>query len=223
MNVLTGGETEGLAVDVHLLIALAVQPHLDPPRVFEPWRVVAEGRQVEVRTELGVRAFEKIQVEGRRDAFGIVVGGVQAIRVLLEIDPDQQRAAVPENTGDPAQEGGRIAAGEVADRRSREETDATGTAGNARIGQAEAPCIVRTHGRDVERRIILGQGLGALQEKIARDVDGGVLGEIGQGIQQRPDLDAGAAAELDQMRAGTDQPGDLVCPCSRMPISVRVG
>ena len=55
---------------------------------------VGEGRQVEVGLELAVHAAQQVQGELGGDARRIVVGVVQAARVLFEIDPEHQGAAV---------------------------------------------------------------------------------------------------------------------------------
>jgi hypothetical protein len=71
----------------------ADQLHLDAPFTYVVEGPVPETGEVEVAADLAVDAREKVQIEGGSDALLVVVGGVQNVVILLEIDTDEK--AVP--------------------------------------------------------------------------------------------------------------------------------
>ncbi len=87
------------------LCARADEVHLDAPVARVVDRLVPEGGEVEGAAELAVDAGEQIEVEGGRDAGGIVVGADQGARVLLEVDADDQPAARRQGGAEDARAG----------------------------------------------------------------------------------------------------------------------
>jgi hypothetical protein len=76
---------------------------------------VVEALGLEVGAELAVDDAQDVAVEGGRDAGGVVVRGLDAARVLDEVDAEQQRAVRPEQAADAAQEPAPGSGPEVAD------------------------------------------------------------------------------------------------------------
>jgi hypothetical protein len=58
--------------------------------------------EVEVGRELAVDAGEEVEVEGRGDAAGVVVGALEHGGVLAQVDADEQAAVVADEGGDVA-------------------------------------------------------------------------------------------------------------------------
>src|SRR5690606_23643487 len=54
------------------------EPHFDPAVSLVVRRMVLEGAGIEIGAELAVQTNEHVQVERRRDAFGVVVGEFEA-------------------------------------------------------------------------------------------------------------------------------------------------
>src|SRR5512143_2336591 len=86
------GEMEALARNPYVLLGEAHQMHFDAARHWIVERVVAEARRLEVGVQLAVEAVEEIEVEGCGDAGRVIVGGVQPLGILLEIESDEQAA-----------------------------------------------------------------------------------------------------------------------------------
>ena len=78
MDGLARAEAEAAAAHVDVLLAPADQVHLDAAVARIVDRLVPEGGEVESAAELAVDAGEQVEVEGGRDAGGIVVGAERA-------------------------------------------------------------------------------------------------------------------------------------------------
>ena len=87
-------EFELFAAQLDGLALQADQIHLDPLHLHIVGGVMDEGVQVEVGAQFAVGAQQDVLVEARRDAGGVVVGGMQPRRVLHQVDADQQAAAI---------------------------------------------------------------------------------------------------------------------------------
>ena len=93
---------------------------------FDPaFGLVVEGQvlepiDVEIAVELAVDAFEEVEVERGGHPGSVVVGGLEDVRLLLQIDADQHFASRPEDArvvGEKSDGGIRL---EIADRRAGE-------------------------------------------------------------------------------------------------------
>ncbi len=132
--------------------------HLDAPERGVVERVVAEAAQVEIAAQLAVDAREQVQVERRGDAARVVVGRVQDVGVLLQVDADQHRALRPDLGTRHAQEGLRLRRRQVADGRAGKIDHAA--TGNARApaasgissGREKSPCTGRSSSQGKRRR-----------------------------------------------------------------------
>ena len=86
-------ETEPGRPDVGGLVGEADEVHFDPPLPRLVEGVVAEAVEAEVAAQLAVNAGQQVQVEVAGDAGRVVVGGVQQVRVFLQVHADQDAAA----------------------------------------------------------------------------------------------------------------------------------
>src|SRR5580692_12728935 len=94
----------------------AHQVHLDARRDVVPSRDVPKSVEIEAASELAVDPREKVLVERRGDAGGIVVGGQEQIHALSQIGAKQERGPGPEGFAKAAQKSRRFAVLQVADR-----------------------------------------------------------------------------------------------------------
>src|SRR6266516_5654598 len=81
------------AGDVHELRVLALQVHLDAAQDRVVEGLVAEALHLEIPRELAIDPVQQIEVELRRDALEIGVGGIQSGFFLLEVHADQKDSA----------------------------------------------------------------------------------------------------------------------------------
>ena len=82
-----------------------------------------EGAKIEIGAELAIDARQQIEIEFRRDALGVVVGGVENLRILHQIDADHEQRARAQHAAGMAQEFARLVRLEIADGRARKEAD----------------------------------------------------------------------------------------------------
>ena len=101
---LAGAEFDHAARHPHLLPLLAGEMHLDAVALGIVEGVMAEACEIEVAVELAIDAREQVEIELRRDAGGVVIGGVEDAGVLHQVDADDQRRAAPEHAPGVAQE-----------------------------------------------------------------------------------------------------------------------
>ena len=169
--------------------------HLDAPghRVVEG--VVAEPVQVEVAAELAVDARQQVQIERRSHALGVVIGGVQDVRVFLQIDADQHGAARTDLAARHLEEGLGFVAPQVADRRAREVDDATRVTPVGR--DAERMREVGGDRNDAELRKLAAQARHGRAQCVGRYVDRHV-DRRRERIDQESRLQALAAAVFEQ-------------------------
>src|SRR6185503_11074714 len=127
---------------------------------------------------------------------------MQHSHVLATIDPEYQRAIMADRHAHAPEECDGLCRMEVPDRRAREERDATyarcGGGKHERCGEIGA------HGMHRETRIVFAQSVRYPLELLARDVDGHVRHRLVERIEEHANLDARAAAVLDERgsRAG---------------------
>ena len=204
MDALALAEDEGPAGDGDGLGGEAADVDLDAAldRIVEG--LVGEAGGIEGGAELAVHAAQQVEGEGGGDARRIVVGVVQAPRVLAQVDAQHQRAAVAQQGTRAAQEGGRLSRFEIADGRAGKKAEARRAVHVGRQGLQGH--VVGAHRLDAEPRIVAAQAGRGGVEMLARDVDRHVGREVGHRLEQQPRLDAGAAAELDQGAARPGQP-----------------
>jgi len=124
VNGFAAAELDRLAADAHLVPDQADEMHLDPALVLIVEGAVAEIRRVERAGKLAIDAQEQVEVERRRDALAVVIGAVEHIRVLDEIDADDEQRAWAEHRGGMAQQRGSLVRLEIPDRGARKEADA---------------------------------------------------------------------------------------------------
>ena len=102
--------------------AARAQAHLDPLPLAVVEGAVLEGLGVEVGAEPVVQHAQDVAVELGRDARRVVVGGVEARRVLHEVDADQEaRRRGASTRGRAAEERGQLVGVQVADRAGEEQ------------------------------------------------------------------------------------------------------
>ena len=89
--------------------------HFDAPGNGVVERDMAEAVEIEIGRQLAVDPAQQVEVELRGDALGVVVGGVQPLRILFQVDTDQHRAAAARELPRALQENQRFRRGQVAD------------------------------------------------------------------------------------------------------------
>src|SRR6185369_3829558 len=94
------GKMELAVAEVDDLLTFAQQMHLDARSLVVVDRAMLPARQIEVRAKLAVRPHEHVEVELRGHAGAIVVGRFQDVAWFLEVDADDQPAAMPAKTRD---------------------------------------------------------------------------------------------------------------------------
>ena len=85
------------------LFRFADQVHLNAPIAHVVDCLVSPEREIEVCAELAVRANKQIQIKLRRNAGAVVIGSLQHGAVLLEVDADDQPAALPAEPANASQ------------------------------------------------------------------------------------------------------------------------
>src|SRR5690606_22332566 len=114
-DVLAAFDRDFLIADVHTLILLADEVHLDAAHVFDPNRGVLEDVVIEDGVELAVEMTKRVQVELGRHAGRIVVRPMEHARILAQIDADEQLALTSDQRADPSQQRLRFISLEVPD------------------------------------------------------------------------------------------------------------
>src|SRR5947209_5270149 len=104
MDRFAGAEIERAARDLHLLPFLAGEMHFDAMPLGIVEGMVAEACQVETAAELAVDAREQIEIELRRDAGAIIVGGIEDFRILHQVNADDKACAASQHAPGLAQE-----------------------------------------------------------------------------------------------------------------------
>src|SRR5437588_4014147 len=122
MDGLAGAEIESSPRYLDLLPLLAGKMHFDAVALGIIEGLMTETCQVEVTAELAIDAREQIEVELRRDAGAIVIGGIEDFRVLHQVDADDEACTSSQHTSGLAQERAGFVRLQIADGRSREES-----------------------------------------------------------------------------------------------------
>src|SRR5664280_1372880 len=104
MNGLAGAEVEALAGGLDLLALEAGEMHFDAVALAVEESVMLEAVEIEGATEFAIDAREQIEIERSGDAGLVVIGGVEDLGRLDQVDADDQRGAGAENLGRIAQE-----------------------------------------------------------------------------------------------------------------------
>ena len=76
--------------DRHLLRDVAAQVHLDLVHPLIVKGQVGEGGQVEAGLEFAIQALQQVEVKGRGDAGGVVIGRLKNVYRLSQIKAEQQ-------------------------------------------------------------------------------------------------------------------------------------
>ena len=197
------GGSAGVFGDVDALGVERLEVHLDAGFGGVPEGDVAEGREVEVGSEVAVEAGEDVAVEGGGDAGGVVVGGEEGgfvfVRAGAEVGAEEEGVAGEELGAEVAEDvaGGR--GGEVADAGTDVEGEGAGV-GEAVFGEGLAGVVgdltADGDAGDVGEDVFAGSvegGLGdvyGLVDDVSLMADGGSEEDAGLG--------GGACAELDE-------------------------
>src|SRR5512142_3380346 len=98
--------------------------HFDAMALLIVERVMLEGIQPESAPKLAVDAREQIEIEFGGHARGVIVGGVEHLHRLDQVDADNQLGAASEDVRGIAQESRCLMRLEIADGRTGEKPDA---------------------------------------------------------------------------------------------------
>src|SRR5689334_8588170 len=82
-----------------------------------------KARQIELAAELAIDALQQVEIEAGRHALCVVVGGLEAPRILVEVDAGDQSRAGAEDAGEMRQKAASVRRIEVADRGARKEAE----------------------------------------------------------------------------------------------------
>ena len=203
MDGFTGHEADLLSFEVQLAGRLADQVHLHPALVRVPARFVAKVLQGQVSPEFLVDPGEQVHVERGRQAVAIIVGPFQGRAVLCEVHADQEPAPRPRVARHFLEKFRRLAGHEVADGGTRK-VEGPPPFLRACFGQRHGPQVVGTKGKHLQGGVLLGDGLGGVQQMFAGDIDGHVARGLVHGIEQQPGLLAAAAAVLHEEDRGPE-------------------
>ena len=200
-------EREAVVADVDRVRLARDEMHLDAPghRVVEG--VVAEPVQVEVAAELAVDARQQVQIERRSHALGVVIGGVQDVRVFLQIDADQHGAARTDLAARHLEEGLRLIPPQIADGRAGEVDDTPRVAAIRRDAQRVRE--IRGNRHDAQAREFAPQALHRCAQRVGGDVDRHVHRRL-QRADQEARLQALAATVFQQRAAPAGDACDVL-------------
>ena len=206
MNALSGPEAERPRSYVDHLVVTADEVHLHPPEPLVIARPVLETFQLEIRTEFPVDAGEQIEIEGCRHTLAVIIGRLQNLPVLLEIDTDQQTTAGAGQPGKPGQHPDCLPGFIVADAGAREENDPWPF---QRPGQRHIGGKVRATGTHLEPGAFGREGGGRRAQMIAGDIDRDIAPRL-EAVEQASHLDAAATARLQQPAPAAAGGSDLL-------------
>lgn len=186
---------------------------------------MAEALDVEVGAELAVEAVQQVLVEGGGDAGGVVVGPKQHVRVLLEIEADQQQITVGASLAHAREQRARVVGAEVADGGAEEHDE---LAARRRLPRQvrdalDVLCHQAVHLEGGERR---ARARHQIAHGAVRDVDGHVARRVAaaqQVLEQDARLAAVAGAEIDHVErsAVTRRQRRDVGPVRRQELQLR--
>lgn len=89
MDRLAVPEIEAMPIDSYPLVLAADQVHLNTPNFLVIKGMMGKRRRIEIGTQLTIDARQEIEIEGGGDAVGIVIGGIEYLRVFFQIDTNQ--------------------------------------------------------------------------------------------------------------------------------------
>ena len=177
--------------------------HLDAVTLAIVEGVMAEAVEIEIGAELAVDAAQQIEIELRGDAGGVVIGGVEDRRSFTRSTPMISCAPGPRMLRGMAQERAASCGSKLPMVEPGKEADLrhAGDRGRQRERLGEI-------GRDRKHRklgkVRCASRLASLARKSPGNVDRHIGRDLAQRCEQDPHLGAGAAAELDQRRAGRE-------------------
>ena len=120
---LAGGDRDDAVGQADALILQGAQLDADAALVGQVMGLVPEGGEVEAGAELTVGALEQVQAEGGGDALAVVIGGLEDVAGLAQVDADDEQGALAEPPGPLAEPGAGLLGRQIADGRSREEAE----------------------------------------------------------------------------------------------------
>src|SRR5829696_7812563 len=99
MNEFVVGKLEAVAGDRHRLLGEALQIQLHSARFGIIERDMRETFDIEIAVQLAIYPDQQVEIERRVDAGPVVVGGLENLRLLLQIGADQHFAPASEQVG----------------------------------------------------------------------------------------------------------------------------
>jgi hypothetical protein len=190
---------DGLAADPDLLPLDAGEVHLDARTLAIEERVVLETFEIEVAAELAIDARQNVEIELRRDAGGVVIGGIEDGAVLRQVDAHDEDRSRAEGAAGIAQERARLVRLEIADGRAREEAGARQRRDLRRNVEGLAEIRVDRQHRQLGK--LAPQRRRFLLQHFRRDIDRQVGRHMGRGTEHDRSLGLRPAAELDERAA----------------------
>ena len=163
---------------------------------------------VEIAADLAVQPYQQVEGEIGGHPGGIVVGGLDHRRLLMQVDADQRQPVGAHRVAHGAQQVNGFIAIEIAQRRSGKERQSPSRR-PARLRQAHRTGKVGAHRQHFDRGKAPFQPSHAVQQRRARDLDRGVSHRIIQSGQQQLRLAATAAAVLHHVQARAHHGGNI--------------
>src|SRR5262245_27085147 len=199
-------------LDGDALLAQAHDLDLDPALLLAPGGAVREAADVEAGVELAVQALQQVEREARRDAGRVVVGALEHLLRLAQVDADEERVAGRHLLANAGQEAGGLVAREVPDARAEPEDELRDRGLAPNVGERGLELArERAH---LERRVALEERERRRLEHAARDVDGEVAEPAvpaQPGLDQDPRLRRAPAPELEHRDRRVEARRDAVC------------
>src|ERR1700675_4616114 len=160
--------------------------------------------EIEVRPELAIDPGEKVFVELRSHTGAVVVRALENISIFLEINDDQQTAAVAGELDHAGQELASRFRFEITNGRSRKINHAARRK-VTRQRQFEWFEIISADRQDLQGRKHFSKSRGRFFKLLLRDVDWDVNGRIVQFFEQDSCFCSSASAETDQFDLRTER------------------
>ena len=183
--------------------------HLDRGLALVPTRLVRESVERKIAVEFTIDAGEKIEIERRGHATGVIVCRDQCLDVFAQVDADDRLAALTDMLAHPAKQGHGVGRQQIAERAPRKKRDARTRrhiGRNVKVGGEIRDD--RPH-RQIEKPIL--NPLDRLGEKIRRNVDRRIHPRRTKRIDEDFRLDRRAGAVFEQHRALAAQVRHLAC------------
>ena len=124
MDRLPSAEVKRPPAYMHALLYETCEMHLDATVFLIVEGAMPKSPKIEIAIQFPINPQQQIEVELRRDAGAVVVGGRENFPILDKIDADDEQRAAPQNPRHVTHQRIRFVGLEIPQRRTRKEADA---------------------------------------------------------------------------------------------------